>query len=115
MALSTARMHRVRGRPPLLAAGINSLIHSHSSSVRPLGYIFSLIYLFYTTPEDFSDRLLENLSPLSTWLKVIRYFGSSFVALIKLYPLYIGTHNTEKLSLRHLTRSLKAVWIPPGT
>ncbi len=39
---------------------------------------------------------------LSTWLKVIRYFGSSFVALIKLYPLYIGTHNTEKLSLRHL-------------
>src|SRR6266404_4545217 len=59
MALSTARMHRVRGRPPLLAAGINSLIHSHSSSVRSLGYIFSLIYLFYTTPEDFSDRLLE--------------------------------------------------------
>src|SRR6266436_5191934 len=57
MALSTARMHRVRGRPPLLAAGINSLIHSHSSSVRSLGYIFSLIYLFYTTPEDFSDRL----------------------------------------------------------
>src|SRR6266446_8741853 len=61
MALSTARMHRVRGRPPLLAAGINSLIHSHSSSVRSLGYIFSLIYLFYTTPEDFSDRLLERM------------------------------------------------------
>src|SRR6267378_942352 len=61
MALSTARMHRVRGRPPLLAAGINSLIHSHSSSVRSLGYIFSLIYLFYTTPEDFSDRLLGGL------------------------------------------------------
>src|SRR6266853_1120147 len=61
MALSTARMHRVRGRPPLLAAGINSLIHSHSSSVRSLGYIFSLIYLFYTTPEDFSDRLLGEI------------------------------------------------------
>src|SRR5467141_1814035 len=60
MALSTARMHRVRGRPPLLAAGINSLIHSHSSSVRSLGYIFSLIYLFYTTPEDFSDRLSDS-------------------------------------------------------
>src|SRR6266446_1943642 len=63
MALSTARMHRVRGRPPLLAAGINSLIHSHSSSVRSLGYIFSLIYLFYTTPEDFSDRLSERITP----------------------------------------------------
>src|SRR2546425_12123292 len=58
MALSTARIHRVRGRPPLLAAGIRSLIHSHSSSVRSLGYIFSFIYPFYTTHEDFSDRLL---------------------------------------------------------
>src|SRR5882762_6237634 len=58
MALSTARIHRVRGRPPLLAAGIISLIHSHSSSVRSLGYIFSFIYPFYTTHEDFSDRLL---------------------------------------------------------
>src|SRR6266542_4366473 len=58
MALSTARMHKVRGRPPLLAAGINSLIHSHSSSVRSLGYVFSFIYPFYTTHEDFSDRLL---------------------------------------------------------
>src|SRR6266446_5361441 len=61
MALSTARIHRVRGRPPLLAAGIISLIHSHSSSVRSLGYIFSFIYPFYTTHEDFSDRLLETL------------------------------------------------------
>src|SRR6266403_2669689 len=59
MALSTARIHRVRGRPPLLAAGIISLIHSHSSSLRSLGYIFSLIYPFYTTHEDFSDRLLD--------------------------------------------------------
>src|SRR6266404_3729576 len=59
MALSTARIHRVRGRPPLLAAGIISLIHSHSSSVRSLGYIFSFIYPFYTTHEDFSDRLLK--------------------------------------------------------
>src|SRR5947209_15781555 len=57
MALSTARIHRVRGRPPLLAAGINSVIHSHSSSVRSLGYVFSFIYPFYTTHEDFSDRL----------------------------------------------------------
>src|SRR6266853_3396922 len=68
MALSTARIDRVRGRPPLLAAGIISLIHSHSSSVRSLGYIFSLIYPFYTTHEDFSDRLLgvilhENAQP----------------------------------------------------
>src|SRR2546428_12032233 len=59
MALSTARMHKLRGRPPLLAAGINSLIHSHSSSVRTLGYVFSFIYPFYTTHEDFSDMLLE--------------------------------------------------------
>src|SRR6266566_7140672 len=63
MALSTARIHRVRGRPPLLAAGIKSLIHSHSSSVRSLGYIFVFIYPFYTTHEDFSDRLLCHLNP----------------------------------------------------
>src|SRR6266436_8454221 len=63
MALSTARIHRVRGRPPLLAAGITSLIHSHSSSVRSLGYIFSFIYPFYTTHEDFSDRLLRTAAP----------------------------------------------------
>src|SRR6266705_3179349 len=61
MALSTARMHKVRGRPPLLAAGITSLIHSHSSSVRSLGYVCSFIYPFYTTHEDFSDRLLDRL------------------------------------------------------
>src|SRR5439155_6602873 len=66
MALSTARIHRVRGRPPLLAAGITSLIHSHSSSVRSLGYIFSFIYPFYTTREDFSDRLLEMEALLRT-------------------------------------------------
>src|SRR5262249_38741727 len=59
MALSTARIHRVRGRPPLLAAGITSLIHSHSSSVKSLGYVFSFIYPCYTTQEDFSDRLSE--------------------------------------------------------
>src|SRR5207244_6313828 len=45
MALSTARLHRVRGRPPLVAAGINSVIHSHSSAVRSLGYVFSFIDL----------------------------------------------------------------------
>src|SRR5262245_34885302 len=59
MALSTARIPRVRGRPPLLAAGITSLIHSHSSSVRSLGYIVSFISPCYTTREDFSDRLSE--------------------------------------------------------
>src|SRR6267154_1592255 len=68
MALSTARIDRVRGRPPLLAAGIISLIHSHSSSVRSLGYIFSFIYPFYTTHEDFSDRLLAPVpvAPVNT-------------------------------------------------
>src|SRR6266852_5573517 len=72
MALSTARIHRVRGRPPLLAAGIKSLIHSHSSSVRSLGYIFSFIYPFYTTHEDFSDRLLRELSPIRRHLGLLR-------------------------------------------
>src|SRR5262249_43248972 len=62
MALSTARIQRVRGRPPLLAAGIKSLIHSHSSSVRSLGYIVSFITPCYTTHEDFSDRLLGLLT-----------------------------------------------------
>src|SRR4029453_6836424 len=70
MALSTARIHKVRGRPPLLAAGIRSLIHSHSSSVRSLGYIFSFIYPFYTTHEDFSDRLLEELTQTAATLGV---------------------------------------------
>src|SRR5262252_3361515 len=64
MALSTARMHKVRGRPPHLAAGISSLIHSHSSSVRSLGYVCSFIFPFYTTHEDFSDRLLGAAIPL---------------------------------------------------
>src|SRR5215831_5059169 len=59
MALRTARIHRVRGRPPLLAAGIKSLIHFHSSSVRSLGYVCSFISLCYTTHEDFSDSLLD--------------------------------------------------------
>src|SRR5437899_2633217 len=61
MALSTARMPKVRGRPPLLAAGISSVIHAHASSGRSLGYIFSCIFPFYTTHEDFSDRLLDKL------------------------------------------------------
>src|SRR6476646_49823 len=61
MALSTSRIQSLRGRPPLLAAGIKSLIHSHSSLVRSLGYIFSLIYPFYITCEDFSDRLSGNV------------------------------------------------------
>src|SRR5262249_53998583 len=33
-------------------------IHSHSSSVKSLGYVFSFISPCYTTHEDFSDRLL---------------------------------------------------------
>ena len=59
MAVSTARLHRVRGRPPLVAAGITSVIHSHSSAVRSLGYGFAFLDPFYTTHEDFSDRLLK--------------------------------------------------------
>src|SRR5262249_45444043 len=70
MALSTARMHKVRGRPPLLAAGISSFIHSHSSSVRSLGYVCSFILLFYTTHEDFSDRLLEERDEFPLGLRI---------------------------------------------
>jgi hypothetical protein len=40
-----------------LASGMNSLIESHSSSVRSLGYNFSFMYPFYLIDEDFSDRL----------------------------------------------------------
>src|SRR6266849_3938362 len=68
MALRTARIHRVRGRPPLLAAGIRSLIHSHSSSVRSLGYIFSFIYLLYApllTPVASRNLLLYQSLPTS--------------------------------------------------
>src|SRR5262249_49954883 len=72
MALSTARIHRVRGRPPLLAAGIKSLIHSHSSSVKSLGYVFSFIYPCYTTHEDFSDRLLGHAPPVTGHLSALR-------------------------------------------
>src|SRR5882672_8421939 len=82
MALSTARIHRVRGRPPLLAAGIISLIHSHSSSVRSLGYIFSFIYPFYTTHEDFSDRLLERGMPIEQMQK---FLGHSKLETTQLY------------------------------
>src|SRR6266705_6143085 len=81
MALSTARIHRVRGRPPLLAAGIKSLIHSHSSSVRSLGYIFSFIYPFYTTCADFSDRLLDLTSlTLDEFQQLIPPFEVAFQA-----------------------------------
>src|SRR2546427_11436113 len=66
MAVSTARLHRVRGRPPLVAAGITSVIHSHSSAVRSLGYGFSFLDPFYTTHEDFSDRLLDG-GELDSW------------------------------------------------
>src|SRR5215218_4543494 len=80
MALRTARIQRVRGRPPLLAAGSTSLIHSHSSSVRSLGYVFSFIYPCYTTHEDFSDRLLEVYAIPTPWLHqdttTIRLYGA---------------------------------------
>src|SRR4029450_7988394 len=77
MALSTALIHSVRGRPPLLAVGIKSLIHSHSSSVRSLGYVFSCIHPCYTTHEHFSHRPLDpagntraddtRLAPTDAW------------------------------------------------
>src|SRR5207244_4776816 len=41
----------------LLDAGISSVLPSPSSSVRSLGDVCPLIFPFYTTHEDFSDRL----------------------------------------------------------
>src|SRR5881397_33644 len=90
MALRTARIHRVRGRPPLLAAGITSLIHSHSSSVRSLGYIFSFIYPFYTTHEDFSDRLLEPGDTLVVWR--LDRLGRSMTHLVTLIQELLQRH-----------------------
>ena len=37
------------------------MIHSHPSSVRSLGYVLSFIYPYYTTHDDFSDKLLDAL------------------------------------------------------
>jgi len=73
-------------------------------AAEPRGRLHVVEFVMYGGTRDVKHPLLSRLPRpvLSTWLKVIRYFGSSFVALIKLYPLYIGTHNTEKLSLRHL-------------
>src|SRR6516164_2234385 len=93
MALSTARIHRVRGRPPFLAAGIKSLIHSHSSSVKSLGYVFSFISLFYTTHEDFSDRLSGDFSPNDSSLSVTLYPPKPFVALV--FPIATRTLGQE--------------------
>src|SRR5713101_1507750 len=105
MALSTARIHRVRGRPPLLAAGIKSLIHSHSSLVRSLGYIFSFIYLFYTTNEDFSDRLSDlnewrpwviRLLTFAAWREDIQKGGNAYLRAVSvLRDLCSGSLPTE--------------------
>src|SRR5207249_10497363 len=62
MAFKTCRIQSSRRRPPGLASGMSSLIESHSSSVRSLGYNFSFMYPFYLTDEDFSDRLIDNRS-----------------------------------------------------
>src|SRR5436305_13471368 len=58
MAFKTCRIQSSRRRPPGLASGIKSLIKSHSSSVRSLGYNFSFMYPSYLANENFSDRLL---------------------------------------------------------
>jgi len=68
----------------------------HTALLLGCGTIGAEVARLLVADEVFSGVLI------STWRKVIRYFCSSFVALIKLYLLYIGTHNTEKLSLRHL-------------
>src|SRR4030095_10320338 len=98
MALSTARIHKVRGRPPLLAAGIRSLIHSHSSSVRSLGYIFVFIYPFYTTHEDFSDRLLgliDEMDEMSRDDKINKITSYMRVLLIHLIKQVVEKRSTR--------------------
>src|SRR5438128_5109206 len=108
MALSTARIHRVRGRPPLLAAGITSLIHSHSSSVRSLGYIFSFIYPFYTTREDFSDRLLQVLTAaadahpatLTLDLRTLQFLNSSGINTLAKFVLHARQSTATQVVLK---------------
>src|SRR4029450_11526206 len=105
MALSTARIHRVRGRPPLLAAGITSLIHSHSSSVRSLGYVFSFIYPCYTTHEDFSDRLLEAIrKPINNIMPI----SSSIFAVMKGRPIAGSESIKHKMHMTDLDH--RRVW-----
>src|SRR5438128_11770049 len=58
MALSTARISVLRGRPPGLAGGINGSISCHWASVKSLGYPECSILRLYH-PSDFPDRLSE--------------------------------------------------------
>src|SRR5215813_1444288 len=112
MALSTARIHRVRGCPPLLAAGIKSLLHSHSSSVRSLGYIVSFISPCYTTHEDFSDRLSDqksrgfhiHQSHISDVQRLSRLFIAACLAYI--WIVYLGSV-CEKDRWRHIIHRRK--------
>src|SRR5207253_820253 len=63
MALSTARMFVLRGRPPGLAGGINGSISSHWASVKSLGYPGRSILRLYHLP-DFPDTLLDHQSSI---------------------------------------------------
>src|SRR4029453_9276411 len=103
MALSTARIPRVRGRPPLLAAGITSLIHSHSSSVKSLGYVFSFIYLCYTTYEDFSDRLLDTLEAGDLWIEDRNFCTRAFLCEIDKRGAFCVTREHQGLPFEILT------------
>src|SRR5436309_2032811 len=49
MALMTWRISRLRGRPPILAAGIKSLIQSQRRSARSVGYVCVFIPQVYPT------------------------------------------------------------------
>src|SRR5215216_6546323 len=95
MALRTARIQRVRGRPPLLAAGSTSLIHSHSSSVRSLGYVFSFIYPCYTTHEDFSDRLSGAEGSCSAF-----HIGASTSPICRQFFFYLNRQKKHETSDR---------------
>jgi len=60
IALSTARMSRLRGRPPGFATGTRSLIQSHWRSLKSVGYVWFVIPQVYPIWRD--DRLLTLFS-----------------------------------------------------
>src|SRR5215831_1927885 len=61
MAWTTARISSSRWRPPGLGGGINSLIRSHSASVRSVGYGLAVIPPVYRTDATYGRLFKQPL------------------------------------------------------
>src|SRR5262250_1595638 len=61
MALTTARISSLRGRPPGLGGGSKSLIRSHSASVRSVGYGLAFIPTVYRTDATYGRLFKQPL------------------------------------------------------